>query len=112
MSQLAKVTNIYYIVKSGDTLNKIAIKFSTDLQTLLKWNPRITDPNLIYPNQEIKIGEKNIIPIVPENTKKEILPSENEKIVNEKIEVNKESNLNTLFIIGIAGIALYFLNKD
>lgn len=43
-----------YIVKSGDTLSAIAQKYNTTYQELAKKN-NITNPNLIYPGQKIKI---------------------------------------------------------
>lgn len=44
-----------YVVKSGDTLSGIASKFGTTYQKLAASNG-ISDPNLIYPGQKIKIG--------------------------------------------------------
>lgn len=44
-----------YVVKKGDTLFKIARSFNITLQAILKANPQITDPNLIFPGQEICI---------------------------------------------------------
>ena len=44
----------YYAVK-GDTLRKIAAKFNTTVDAILKVNPRITNPNLIYVGQAITI---------------------------------------------------------
>lgn len=43
-----------YIVKSGDTLSSIASKYGTTYQELAKKNG-ISNPNLIYPGQVIKI---------------------------------------------------------
>ena len=43
-----------YIVKSGDTLSSIANKFGTTYQILAKHNG-ISDPNVIYAGQKIKI---------------------------------------------------------
>src|SRR5512138_1087492 len=40
----------YYVV-SGDTLRKIAAKFGTTVDAILKLNPGITNPNLIYVGQ-------------------------------------------------------------
>ena len=45
-----------YTVKSGDTLSGIAKKFGTTVQNLVKLN-NIANPNLIYPNQVLKISE-------------------------------------------------------
>ena len=44
----------YYAVK-GDTLRKIAGKFNTTVDAILKVNPQITNPNLIYVGQAITI---------------------------------------------------------
>ena len=57
MATTATVKSLYYIVKSGDTLSKIATKYNQTLTQILKWNPSIKNANLIYPNQSIKIGE-------------------------------------------------------
>ena len=45
----------YYTVQSGDTLSEIAEKFNTTTEKLQKLND-ITDPNLIYPGQRLKIS--------------------------------------------------------
>ena len=44
----------YYAVK-GDTLRKIAAKFNTTVDALLKLNPQITNPNVIYVGQAIAV---------------------------------------------------------
>jgi peptidoglycan endopeptidase LytE len=44
----------YYAVK-GDTLRKIAAKFNTSVDAILKLNPQITNPNLIYVGQAITV---------------------------------------------------------
>src|SRR5690554_4535627 len=43
-----------YIVKKGDSLSLIAKSFNVDLEELIEIN-QITDPNLIYINQKLKI---------------------------------------------------------
>lgn len=45
---------IEYIVKAGDTLSEIANRYNTTYQKIAKDN-NITNPNLIYPNQKLKI---------------------------------------------------------
>lgn len=45
---------ITYVVKSGDTLSKIANKFGTTYQEIVSKNG-ISNPNLIYPGQILKI---------------------------------------------------------
>ena len=49
---------ISYVVKKGDTLIKIAKKYNTTYQKLAEYN-NIKNPNLIYPNQIIKIPINN-----------------------------------------------------
>jgi spore coat assembly protein SafA len=44
-----------YVVRSGDTLGEIAGRFGVDLSALRAANPQITDPNLIYPGQQLTI---------------------------------------------------------
>lgn len=45
---------IEYTVKSGDTLSGIANKYGTTYQKIAEYN-NISNPNLIFPNQKIKI---------------------------------------------------------
>ncbi len=45
-----------YIVKSGDTLSKIASAYGLSVEELLAANPQITDPN------KIQIGDAIVIP--------------------------------------------------
>jgi len=44
-----------YYVKKGDTLRKIAEKFGTSVDAILKLNTNITNPNLIYVGQAITL---------------------------------------------------------
>ncbi|HEY5729144.1 MAG TPA: LysM peptidoglycan-binding domain-containing protein [Anaerolineales bacterium] len=44
-----------YYVKSGDTLRKIAAKFGTTVDAILKVNTNIANPNLIYAGQAINL---------------------------------------------------------
>ena len=49
-----KLTLINYVVKEGDTLSSIASKYGTSYQAIAKLN-LISNPNLIYPGQVLKI---------------------------------------------------------
>jgi peptidoglycan endopeptidase LytE len=44
-----------YYAQRGDTLRKIAAKFNTTVDAILKVNPQITNPNLIFVGQAITI---------------------------------------------------------
>lgn len=48
-----------YTVKTGDTMSGIAAKFGISLSELLKANPQIKNPDLIYTGQVIKIPKKD-----------------------------------------------------
>ena len=50
-----KYESIYYTVKTGDTLSNIAQKYHTTYENLAYIN-NISNPNLIYPGQKIKIN--------------------------------------------------------
>lgn len=45
----------YYVVQAGDSLWSISQKFDTTIDNLIKLNPQIYNPNLIFVGQEIKI---------------------------------------------------------
>lgn len=47
-------TTQYYIVKSGDNLTKIAKMYNTTVNQLVTWN-NISNANLIYPNQKLRV---------------------------------------------------------
>ncbi|MDU9693247.1 LysM peptidoglycan-binding domain-containing protein [Priestia aryabhattai] len=55
--QILKVDNKEekYVVKAGDSLKKIAIKYHTTVNTLIKLNPQISNPNLIIVGQNILV---------------------------------------------------------
>lgn len=44
-----------YIVKPGDYLTRIAARYGVGLAAILKANPEITNPNLIYPGEALVI---------------------------------------------------------
>lgn len=54
-----------YVVRKGDTLSSIARRFNVTVEDILKVNPQIKDPNLIYPGQVIIIPGGVTPPIKP-----------------------------------------------
>lgn len=46
---------VYYTVKSGDDLTSIAKKNDTTVEELVKLNPQIKNPNLIYKGDKIRV---------------------------------------------------------
>jgi LysM repeat protein len=51
-----------YIVKRGDTLNKLAVRFNTTLERLLELNKEITNANLVYEGHRLAVPAGSIIP--------------------------------------------------
>ncbi len=47
--------NINYTVKSGDSLWRICEKYQVGVSDVISANPQIANPNLIYPNQIVKV---------------------------------------------------------
>ena len=47
-------TTVFYTVETGDTLSKIAQRYGTTVQELVSIN-NISNPNLIYPGQQIRV---------------------------------------------------------
>lgn len=45
----------YYLVRAGDTLYAIARRFGTTITALLRLNPQIVDPDLIYAGQRLRV---------------------------------------------------------
>jgi LysM repeat protein len=50
-----KEGRMVYVVKPGDTLYNIAARFNTTVDAILRANPDIQNPSLIYPGQRIII---------------------------------------------------------
>jgi membrane-bound lytic murein transglycosylase D len=57
-SSFAEGENIYYSVKSGDTIGKIAIKNKVSINQIKTWNN--LSSNTIFPGQKLKIGKTSI----------------------------------------------------
>jgi LysM repeat protein len=55
-----------YIVARGDTLKGLAIRFDTTVEALLAANPSITNPNVIYEGQQVKVYVSQTPPPTPQ----------------------------------------------
>ena len=49
---------IIYQIQKGDTVTRIAEKFQFTKKDILAWNPKITNPSLIYAGDYLYIKEK------------------------------------------------------
>ena len=72
-----------HIVKAGETLSTIALDYRRTLQQLLLANP-LTNPNLIYPGQQINI---------PNLTSKELIPFSIDVSINSRILTLKKDGI-------------------
>lgn len=52
---IAKAQPITYTVQSGDSMWLIAVKYQIGISEIIQQNPQITNPNLIYPGQKLKV---------------------------------------------------------
>ena len=55
LSRRSRPRDYVYTVQPGDTLFLIARRFNTTVETLLRLNPQIVDPALIFPGQMIRV---------------------------------------------------------
>jgi LysM repeat protein len=53
--------NVYYTVKRGDNLTRIAAMYNTTISQIVAWN-QIKNPNLIYVGQKLIVGKKSVDP--------------------------------------------------
>ena len=84
-----------HIVKAGETLNTIALDYRRTLQHLIQVNS-ITNPNLIYPGQQIKI---------PNLTPKELIPYSIEVSINNRtLHLKKDGLLLRTYPIAVGRI--------
>lgn len=53
-----------YVIKPGDTLYQIALKHKVGVQSLIRLNPQLSDPNKLQPGMVLRIPEKPELPVV------------------------------------------------
>ncbi|GAB7387824.1 SafA/ExsA family spore coat assembly protein [Bacillaceae bacterium] len=72
-----------YVVKPGDSLWKISLKYGVDLSAVIRANPQIQNPALIYPGQKVNVPleqplhpfERQVIQLVNQERAKRGLPA-------------------------------------
>jgi len=65
---------VEYVVQSGDTLSEIAARYGTTVSALMNANPQITDPDLIYVGQVLRIPQST-----PDDTPTDDTPTDDDK---------------------------------
>ena len=88
----------YYVVK-GDTLRKIAARFGTTVDAILKLNPGITNPNVIYVGQAITIPAGATTYIVQKGDTLRIIANRFGTTVDALLKLNpKITNANLIYV--------------
>ena len=88
-----------YYVQKGDTLRKIASKFSTTVDELLKVNTQVSNPNLIYVGQGINIPAGVSTYIVQKGDTLRIIASKFGTTVENLLSLNPNiKNANLIYV--------------
>ena len=91
---------IVYTVKRGDTLSHIAQKFKTTVSSIVSLNSFITNPNLIYPGQQLRINSSSsssTIYIVKRGDTLSHIALKYNTTVNYLVTINGIKNPNLIF---------------
>jgi peptidoglycan endopeptidase LytE len=89
----------YYVVK-GDTLRKIAAKFNTTVDAILRVNPQITNPNVIYVGQAIAIPASPTSHIVQRGDTLRIIANKYSTTVDAILTLNPNIKNPNLIYVG------------
>lgn len=88
-----------YYVQSGDTLRKIAAKFYTTVDALLKVNPQISNPNVIYIGQAISIPAGSLTYVVQRGDTLRIIANRFGTTVDNLLKLNPNiKNVNLIYV--------------
>ncbi len=88
-----------YHVKKGDTLRSIASRLSTTVEDILKVNPQITNPNLIYVGQAITIPASASSYIVQKGDTLRIIANKFGTTVEKLLSLNPDiKNANLIYV--------------
>lgn len=104
-SQITDNSTIYYTVKSGDTLSKIAGEYNVTVQSIAQENS-ISNPNLIYVGQRLVIetvrynvhATNNIIYLIKYGDTLSEIAQKYNTTVNELVRLNDISNPNLIYV--------------
>ncbi|HXQ36217.1 MAG TPA: LysM peptidoglycan-binding domain-containing protein, partial [Anaerolineales bacterium] len=89
-----------YYVQSGDTLRKIAAKFSVTVDAILKANPQISNPNVIYVGQAITIPAQASTHIVQKGDTLRIIAAKYGTTVDALLALNPNIKNPNLIYVG------------
>jgi uncharacterized YkwD family protein/spore coat assembly protein SafA len=52
---------VIHVVKTGDSMWKIAVKYQVGLSEIIKANSQVKNPSMIYPNQKLNIPQQTAV---------------------------------------------------
>ena len=88
-----------YYAQSGDTLRKIAAKFNTTVDAVLRANPQISNPNVIYVGQAITIPSQAATHIVQRGDTLRIIAAKYGTTVDALLALNPNiTNPNLIYV--------------
>ena len=88
-----------YTVQRGDTLRKIAARYNTTVDAILKVNPQIADPNRIYTGQVINLPAGLSTHVVQKGDTLRIIANRYGTSVEALLKLNPQiSNANLIFV--------------
>lgn len=91
-----------YYVQRGDTLRKIAAKFNTTVDAILRVNPQISNPNLIYAGQAITLPANVSTHIVQRGDTLRIIANKYGTTVDALLALNSNITNPNLIYVGQA----------
>ncbi|UMZ72572.1 SafA/ExsA family spore coat assembly protein [Natranaerofaba carboxydovora] len=109
-----KCDGFLYTVKPGDTLFLIAKKFSVSLNDLIKANPQIKNPDMIFPGQEICIPKEEPEPDeVPEVLSVEFLDRKGRELPERRgfVKLDKRTTVVVEFSKPVDEVFFLFIPK-
>lgn len=83
-------TQVTHIVKSGESMWKIAVKYQVGVSEIINANPQISNPDLIYPNQRLIVPLKSETDKGIENQVLSLVNSERSKQGKQALTLNWE----------------------
>ena len=89
-----------YYAQSGDTLRKIAAKFNTTVDAILKVNPQISNANVIYVGQAITIPSQASTHIVQKGDTLRIIAAKYGTTVDSLLALNSNIKNPNLIYVG------------
>lgn len=62
LPEITAMTSLQYVIKAGDTLSGLALRFHTTVEAIVSHNPQITNPNIIRDGEILNIPQAILEP--------------------------------------------------